>query len=95
MSKSVTANIKCPGCNLSTTVGFRPPALFRPSIFQFTCSGCTSLVMAKIETTKFKKGEPLPEKGQVRVGVKMIKASNMLIQMLKEEAEHNAAPAAE
>jgi hypothetical protein len=90
MSKNVTARIKCPGCEMHSNVGFRPPALFRPAIFQFRCSACQSMIMAKIAVKTQKKGEPPVKKGECSLGVKVIQQSDMLIAMLKEEAEHNA-----
>lgn len=90
MSKNVTARVRCPGCEMHTAVGFRAPALFRPSLFQFKCSACQSLIMAKIEVPKFKKDQPAPKPGECRLGVKIIQPSEMLLAMQREEAEHNA-----
>lgn len=85
----VTSEIVCPGCKLKTKVGFKRPGLFSPALFQFTCTSCTSLVMAKVEAPKAKKGQPV-KPGQVKVAVKLVRASQVLVDMLKEEAEHNA-----
>lgn len=83
----VTAKIQCPGCQIKTDCKFKNPSLLEATIFSYDCSGCESTVMVRAEKPKGFENAP---KGQIRVRPKVTKPSKLLLDMLREEAEHNA-----
>lgn len=85
--KFVTAKIQCPGCKLNQKQTFKKPALFSPTILQFKCETCESDVLARI--TAVQKVHNTSDEDRVRVQAKITHASDLLVRLQAEEAEHN------
>lgn len=86
MSSLVKTKVECPGCKDKTETHFKKPSLFTPTVTRFDCCGCGSQVMVK-----FKKLPKTPPT-QVNITVLGLTPSQMLLDMLAEEKEHNAKP---
>lgn len=82
----VNSPLECPGCKTKTTVSFKKLGLFSPVIFDYDCEGCGSAV--KVEIRKLPKSPPT----QVNIVVLGVTPSSVLIEMMREEAKHQAKP---
>lgn len=80
----VNSEVGCPGCKYKTKVGFKAPPLLEPTIIKFNCMICESILLVKFSKIR-------GENWKVKTDIK-IAASRKLLEMLKEEAEHNALP---
>lgn len=81
---NVTSPLECPACKAKTQVSFKKPGLFSPVIFDYDCEGCASQVKVKIR--KLPKTPPT----QVNITVLGVTPSQMVIDMLREEAAPNS-----
>lgn len=89
MKARATTEAMCPGCKMKTKIKFRVPGHLETAVMRFKCSGCESELMFK--TKKPQKSLGVPE-GQFHAGIKILTESKLLIDMKREEAEHNAKP---
>lgn len=75
---------------MATEVTFREPALLRPVMFQFKCSACESEIWTKVtKPQRYTQVGPRKDMNAVSISARLLKASPMLIEMMKEEAEFN------
>lgn len=76
----IYTKLKCPGCGLGTQIEFKKPNGMRPTCISFICDHCKSTVAAQIDESPM-------GKGNVRFHVNLLKKSDGLIAMEKEEQE--------
>jgi hypothetical protein len=74
---------------------FKAPAIFTPTLLQFKCDDCNSLLFFKISKPK-KKDQKIgsdgqPQSAHVQVSARVLKPSQLLIDLAKEEAEQKEA----
>lgn len=79
--KSATIKVKCIGCKLGNTVAFALPGFFTPTIVNHKCENCESELLIKL--SRYKSVDKKP--GQVNVGMRIIKMSPLLLEIIKEE----------
>ena len=85
----LTVDFECPGDKLRTKIRFRAPSVVGAEVVQFKCQHCQSGLLARV-----KRGRDYAQ-GQVSAQVKIPKPSDLLVAMLKEEAEHLQAEASD
>lgn len=82
----IEAEFECPGCELKGKVQFKRPGVIGAEVFSYTCTHCKSTVLARVWRPKA--GQP----GQVMWNARLVKASQGLLLLKQEEAQHLAKP---
>ena len=78
-----SSEVKCPGCKFKNTITkFKPPSLFEPSVVQIRCTTCQSDILFK-----FVKPKKSKDRTQMAVFSKILKPSELLTEMLREDEE--------
>lgn len=80
--RKITAKIECPGDKLGTSIVFRAPPAIGVEVVQFKCAACGSDLLSRV-----KRGSDW-SKGQIAFHTRIVKPSDLLIQMMNEEREH-------
>jgi len=82
----ITAKLKCPGCDIRNDATFKRPGILGDvTNVTIECEGCRSIVAFVITRPSTRTNEL-----SIRSGIKVM--SDLLIQMMKEEAEHRMKP---
>jgi hypothetical protein len=96
---NILVDVVCSGCKMKTKCSLKRPGAIGFEVFRFRCSSCESENMARVRRARKDslKSQKPGEKQQIVVETytKVIKASPLLIEMLKQEAEEKQMTAAE